>query len=77
MCRSCAPARWSIRATSSSPDDDGVVVVPRERGAEVLAAANKRAVDEDAKRGKLAAGALSLDLYNMRDRLREKGLRYE
>lgn len=58
-------------------DDDGVVVVPRERGAEVLAVANKRMADEDEKRGKLASGALSLDLYNMRDRLREKGLRYE
>ncbi|MGE0280286.1 MAG: 4-carboxy-4-hydroxy-2-oxoadipate aldolase/oxaloacetate decarboxylase [Rhizobiaceae bacterium] len=58
-------------------DDDGVVVVPLERGREVLAAADKRIVDEDAKRNKLAAGALSLDLYNMRDRLREKGLVYK
>ncbi|MCB1411067.1 MAG: 4-carboxy-4-hydroxy-2-oxoadipate aldolase/oxaloacetate decarboxylase [Rhodobacter sp.] len=57
-------------------DDDGVVVVPRARAAEVQAAAQKRLDAEEAKRQRLAAGELGLDIYGMRPRLADKGLRY-
>lgn len=58
-------------------DDDGVCVVPRAKAAEVLAAAEKRIAAEEEKRQRLAAGELGLDMYAMRARLAEKGLRYE
>ena len=57
-------------------DDDGVVVVKRAEAAEVLAAAERRTAGEEAKRRRLAAGELGLDIYGMRPRLAEKGLRY-
>jgi len=57
-------------------DDDGVVCVPRGRAAPTLAAASKRQSNEDEKRAKLAAGALGLDMYGMREPLAAAGLRY-
>jgi 4-hydroxy-4-methyl-2-oxoglutarate aldolase len=57
-------------------DDDGVVVVPREEAATVLKAAQEREASEAAKRIRLNAGELGLDLYSMRDRLAGRGLRY-
>lgn len=57
-------------------DDDGVVVVKRGEAPDVLAAAEKRAAAEEAKRQRLAAGELGLDIYGMRPRLAEKGLKY-
>lgn len=57
-------------------DDDGVCVVRRADAAAVLAGANKRLAAEEAKRARLASGELGLDIYDMRPRLAEKGLKY-
>ncbi|MFI9629703.1 4-carboxy-4-hydroxy-2-oxoadipate aldolase/oxaloacetate decarboxylase [Streptomyces sp. NPDC052042] len=57
-------------------DDDGVVVVERSRAGTVLEKARLREAQEADKRRRLAAGELGLDMYGMRDRLAERGLRY-
>ncbi|MBE9636356.1 4-carboxy-4-hydroxy-2-oxoadipate aldolase/oxaloacetate decarboxylase [Salipiger mangrovisoli] len=57
-------------------DDDGVVVVKRAEAEAVLAKAEARLAAEEAKRARLAAGELGLDIYDMRGRLAAKGLKY-
>jgi 4-hydroxy-4-methyl-2-oxoglutarate aldolase len=58
-------------------DMDGVVVVPRERAAEVAEASAKRESNEEDKRKRFRAGELGLDIYGMRGPLAELGLRTE
>lgn len=57
-------------------DDDGVCVVARESAENVLAKALEREAKETEKRKRLATGELGLDIYNMRDRLKDRGLKY-
>jgi 4-hydroxy-4-methyl-2-oxoglutarate aldolase len=57
-------------------DDDGVVVVKRAEAEAVLIASAAREAKEAATRQRLKAGELGLDIYNMRDALAKKGLRY-
>lgn len=57
-------------------DDDGVCVIRREEAADVAIKAEARVAAEEAKRMRLAAGELGLDIYDMRNRLAEKGLKY-
>jgi 4-hydroxy-4-methyl-2-oxoglutarate aldolase len=58
-------------------DDDGVCVVKRADAAAVLAKAQAREANEEAKRQRLAAGELGLDIYDMRGKLAAMGLTYE
>ncbi|HEY0300654.1 MAG TPA: 4-carboxy-4-hydroxy-2-oxoadipate aldolase/oxaloacetate decarboxylase [Rhizomicrobium sp.] len=57
-------------------DDDGVVVVPRLKAADVLKKSLEREAKEAATRARLKAGELGLDIYGMRDKLKAKGLIY-
>jgi 4-hydroxy-4-methyl-2-oxoglutarate aldolase len=57
-------------------DDDGVVVVPQAKAADVLAASRTREEREALLRKRYASGELSLDVSNMRDALAAKGLVY-
>lgn len=57
-------------------DDDGVAIIPRELAEKVAHLSEQRIAEEEAKRSELAKGVLSLDLFNLRERLKGKGLEY-
>lgn len=57
-------------------DDDGVCVVPHAQAQSVLTVGLRREADEEQKRTRYEAGALSLDVNSMRERLVRKGLKY-
>ena len=57
-------------------DVDGVVVVPRERAAEVLKLSQDRLAKEAKSRERLGRGELGLDFYGLRAKLAELGVEY-
>ncbi len=57
-------------------DDDGVVVVRRDEAETVLHKSRAREDKEALTRTRLQAGELGLDIYDMREKLRNKGLTY-
>lgn len=57
-------------------DDDGVVCIGRNDAQNVLEKAKAREANEAEKRARFEAGELGLDVYNMRERLKQKGLVY-
>jgi 4-hydroxy-4-methyl-2-oxoglutarate aldolase len=57
-------------------DDDGVVVVPASQAYAVAIAAQARESNEADKRAQLASGILGLDMYQMREKLKQAGLVY-
>jgi 4-hydroxy-4-methyl-2-oxoglutarate aldolase len=57
-------------------DQDGVVVVPREKCAEVAQASQARIAKEEKAREKLRAGELGLDFYGLRAKLKDLGVEF-
>lgn len=57
-------------------DDDGVMVVPRDRASDVLDVANDRLSREEETRNRLAAGELGVDFYGLREKLEGLGARW-
>jgi 4-hydroxy-4-methyl-2-oxoglutarate aldolase len=57
-------------------DDDGVVVVKRMTAHEVAAAAEQRVRKENLTRERLARGELGLDIYDMRQKIGQLGIKY-
>ncbi len=57
-------------------DDDGVCVVPRQGAAQALKDSQAREAKEAGVRERLKAGELGLDIYGMRDKLKQRGLVY-
>lgn len=57
-------------------DDDGICVIRREEAQDVLVKAQARLANEEQKRKRLASGELGLDMYEMRERLADRGLKY-
>jgi 4-hydroxy-4-methyl-2-oxoglutarate aldolase len=58
-------------------DDDGVVVVPRERLDETVQASQQRVEKEDAARAAFRQGELGLDRYELRQLLKDLGVEYK
>jgi len=57
-------------------DNDGVVVVPRDRAGEVAKLSEKRIAKEEQSRQRLKNGELGLDFYGLRAKLQELGVEY-
>ena len=57
-------------------DDDGVCVIARDEAGDILEKSKAREEKEAKSRARLKAGELGLDIYKMRERLAEKGLKY-
>ncbi|MGH9737607.1 MAG: 4-carboxy-4-hydroxy-2-oxoadipate aldolase/oxaloacetate decarboxylase [Candidatus Acidiferrales bacterium] len=57
-------------------DDDGVVVVRRSAAHEAAAASEQRVAKEDKTRERLAKGELGLDMYGLREKVKQLGLEY-
>ena len=57
-------------------DDDGVCVVARNEAADVLEKSKAREEKEAGVRARMRAGELGIDIYGMRQRLAERGLKY-
>jgi len=57
-------------------DDDGVVVVRRALAEEVAVAAEQRVQTENLTRERLARGELGLDIYDIRQKIAQLGLKY-
>lgn len=57
-------------------DDDGVCIVRRSDAQTVLDNTRSRLANEEEKRQRLANGELGLDMYDMREKLAKKGLKY-
>jgi 4-hydroxy-4-methyl-2-oxoglutarate aldolase len=57
-------------------DQDGVVVVPRERAEEVARRGGERIAKEEKTRKRLRAGELGIDFYGLREKLKELGVEY-
>ena len=57
-------------------DDDGVCIVPRLEAAAVRGASEAREAKEAQVRARLQKGELGLDIYDMRDKLVQRGLIY-
>jgi len=57
-------------------DNDGVVVVPRDRAKEVAELAAQRITKEEQSRQRLSRGELGLDFYGLRATLKELGVEY-
>lgn len=71
----CAGA-WVNPGDVIVADDDGVVVVPRADADNVLHLSREREAKEEKTRARLKAGELGLDIYDMRPKLKAKGLTY-
>jgi 4-hydroxy-4-methyl-2-oxoglutarate aldolase len=57
-------------------DDDGVCIVPRLEAVNVAKASDARSAKEIRTRERLQQGELGLDIYDMRDKLVQRGLVY-
>ncbi|HWZ54479.1 MAG TPA: 4-carboxy-4-hydroxy-2-oxoadipate aldolase/oxaloacetate decarboxylase [Verrucomicrobiae bacterium] len=57
-------------------DVDGVVVVPRQDAAEVVRACEARLAKEAKNRERLKAGELGLDMYSLREKLKNLGVEW-
>jgi len=57
-------------------DVDGIVVVPRQQAAEVVRLCEQRLAKEAKNRERLRAGELGLDMYGLREKLKNLGVEW-